>query len=203
MIVLGGVTFYHAVNRYMMYDMKVKRLPVNNSNVASFEFIPNRNGVYSLDRVFANAKLVKQYDQCDFPRLEKEVNDDAHQAVCQNALIYRRISGSVNKKIFSLKPNVPTFLDDEVVYGISYNYALPNQQNLLHIQTFDVKRNQPVLVKLKIDADNQEIAQAKSTLVVGPSDPDGNAFYILFLVFAFPFLVSALLTWRHSFKIRQ
>ena len=45
MIVLGGVTFYHAVNRYMMYDMKVKRLPVNNSNVASFEFIPNRNGV--------------------------------------------------------------------------------------------------------------------------------------------------------------
>ena len=83
-------SYYHAVHRYMMYDMTVKRLPLNNSKVASFEFIQSRNGVYSLDLVFANAKLVKQYDQCDFPWLEKEVNDDAHQAVCQNALIYRK-----------------------------------------------------------------------------------------------------------------
>ena len=146
---------------------------------------------------------MKQYDQCDSPWLEKEVNDDAHQAVCQNALIYRRISGSANKKIFSVKPNVPTLLDDEVVYGISYNYALRNQQNLLHIQTFDVKRNQPVLVKFKIDADNQEIAQAKSTLVVGPNDPDSTVFYILFLVFNFPFLVSTFLAWCHRFTIRS
>lgn len=33
-IVIGGVTFYHAVNRYMMYDVTVKRLSLNNSNVA-------------------------------------------------------------------------------------------------------------------------------------------------------------------------
>ena len=105
-------------------------------------------------------------------------------------MIYRRISGSVNKKIFSAKPNVPTDLDDEVVYGLSYNYALRNQKNLLYIQTFDVKRNTPVLVKSKIDADNQEIVLAKSTLVIGPSDPDGNVFLHLIFSFRFPLFLS-------------
>ena len=38
MIVIGGVTFYHAANRYMLDDMAMKRLSLNNNNDAHEEF---------------------------------------------------------------------------------------------------------------------------------------------------------------------